>query len=104
MEGARALEIWTALGEWSPPIAVAVLCLYFYNQFVIRTLDERKEWNEKLEKLLERYDVRLQAAVETGAKVAAENHALRGIIQQFMNSVEAKFMALDNRIRGGGND
>jgi hypothetical protein len=78
--------------------------LYFYNQFVIRTLDERKEWNEKLEKLLERYDTRLQAAVETGAKAAAENHALRGKIQEFMTSIETRYITIDNRLRGAGND
>lgn len=102
------MEIWTAIGNLSPGVAVGVLCLYLYNTMAVRYLDERKEmvqqvlaereeWNERLERLLDRYDTRLQSAVEATSKIGAEMHALRGKLTEFMTGLE-------NKSRGAGND
>lgn len=102
------MEIWTAIGNLSPGVAVGVLCLYLYNTMAVRYLEERKEmvqqvlaereeWNDKLERLLDRYDTRLQSAIEAIAKINAEMHALRGKMQEFMTGTE-------NKLRGSGDD
>lgn len=58
---------------------------------------EREEWNDRLERLLDRYDARVQAAIVAMEKMSAEMHALRGRMQEYIVSIE-------NRLRGGGND
>lgn len=102
------MEIWQAIGSLSPGVAVGVVCLYFYNTMAVKYLEERKEminqviaereeWNAKLERLLDRYDARIQAAITAMEKMAADSHALRGRLQEFMASLET-------RLRGSGND
>lgn len=112
------MEIWTAIGQLSPGVAVGVLCLYFYNQLTIRILDERKEWVEVLQRLLDRYDLHIQASVDAREKAAAQDHALRGKVQEFIGTVQNQYMAMQNqlvaidshlkeianRLRGSGND
>lgn len=105
------MEIWQAISTLSPGVAVGVLCLYFYNQLVVRVLDERNEWKDALQRLLDRYDLHIQASIDVREKASAQDHALRGKIQEFMLTVQNQYMALDNRlreienrIRGGGND
>lgn len=111
------MEIWQVLGNLSPGVAVGVLCLYFYNQLTLKYLDERKEmlqqmvaerkeWNEALEKLLDRYDTRLQAAVDMAAKMGAEMHALRGRVQEFLTTLETRLLSIENRLsnKGGSRD
>jgi hypothetical protein len=86
-------------------VAVGVLALYFYNQMALKSIEERREWNEALQKMLDRYDARLISAVDATSKVTSEMHALRGKVSEFMLSMESRLAAMDNRLRGsGGND
>lgn len=102
------MEIWQAIGSLSPGVAVGVVCLYFYNSMAAKYLEERKEminqviaereqWNARLERLLDRYDTRIQTAVSAMEKMAAETHALRGKMTEFL-------LSLESRLRGSGND
>jgi hypothetical protein len=104
------LEIWQTIGGLSPGVAVGVVCLFFYNQLTLKYLEERremlqtlaterKEWNDALQRMIDRYDARSQATIVAMEKMAAEMHALRGRLQEFMSNVEL-------RLRGnsGGND
>lgn len=83
---------------------MGALCLYFYNQLVIRVLDERNEWKDALQRLLDRYDNHVQASTDIRAQAAAQDHALRSKIQEFMTMIENRLLSLENRLRGGGND
>lgn len=102
------VEIWQSIGNLSPGVAVGVVCLYFYNAMALKYLEERKEmisqviaereeWNDKLERLLDRYDNRIQAAITAMEKMSAETHALRNKLAEFL-------LSLENRLRGSGND
>lgn len=90
---------------------MGVLCLYFYNATVLRVLDERKEWNAAMLRLLDRYDAHIEASIDAREKALAQDHALRGKVQEFINTIQNQYAALDNRLisfesrlRGGGND
>lgn len=89
------MEIWQFIGESSPGVAVAVLCLYFYNVLTVRYLDERKdmlqglaaerkEWNDKLERLLDRYDLRTTEFAAVGRDMINQIHGLKGELQKWM--------------------
>jgi hypothetical protein len=72
---------------------------------------ERSEWNDKLERLIDRYDNRASAVVAAMEKVAHEDHAMRGRVQEALliqdkNALTILEMlrALENRFRGGGSD
>ena len=112
------MEIWQSLSNLSPGVAVGVLCLYFYNAFVVRVLDERKEWNAAMIRLLDRADAHIEASIDVREKASAQDHALRGKIQEFMMMVQTQYVTMQNqlvavdtrlkeieiRLRGGGND
>lgn len=91
----RTVELWQAIGNLSPGVAVGALCLYFYNQITLKYLDERKEiiaalaaerreWVANLERITNRYDERLVAVTEVAANVQNQLHALRGKLTEFM--------------------
>lgn len=109
------MEIWQAIGNLSPGVAVGVLCLYFYNQVTIKYLDERKEmlqnqaierkeWNEALRQLNQQHYDLQRLAIESMTKMGAEMHALRNKLTEIMASIDNQLRGLENRIRGGGND
>jgi hypothetical protein len=102
------VELWQVVGNFSPGVAVGVVCLYFYNAMALKYLEERKEmieqlitereeWNARLERLLDRYDNRIQACVSAMEKMAAETHALRGKLTEFL-------LGWESRLRGSGNE
>lgn len=89
------MEIWSTIGSLSPGVAVGVLCLFFYNQLTVKYLDERKEmlqglanerkeWNDKLERLLDRYDLRAIESATVGRDITNQLHGLKGEIQKWM--------------------
>lgn len=108
-----AVDWLTNLGDVTAGTAIGGICLYFFNHFVIRVLDERNEWlksvvtdraewNAKLERLLDRYDNRVVEVVTALRDAAAQDHALRGKMQEFMLSLEGW---MRKRSGGtGGND
>lgn len=98
------VDIGQIVSNASPGVAAVVVVLYFYNQMVLKTLAEQTERNAFLQKMIDRYDARLVAAVDAMAKMAAETHALRGKLTEFMLSLEGRLTAMDNRIRGGNGD
>lgn len=109
------MELWTALGDLTTGVAIAAIALYFSNQLTIKYLDERKEWlialaaerkewNDKLERLLDRYDLRAGVTIETGQAVRDQMHTLRGDVQKALGAIETRLIALDNRLRGGNSD
>lgn len=116
------VEVWQAIGSLSPGVAVGVVCLYFFNTMTVKYLEERRqmildisaernEWNAKLERLIDRYDSRVGAAIAAMEKVAHEDHAMRGRVQENILVQEKHAMtiiemlrSLDNRLRGGGDD
>lgn len=106
----------------SPGVAVGALCVFFYNQLTIKYLDERKEWlvglqaerrewSDSLDKLIDRYDTRLVENVSSLRDAAAQDHALRGRLQEFMTNLDNRLRSIENllatrdsRTRGGNGD
>ncbi len=91
---------WTALSNLSPGVAVGALCVYFFNNLVLRYLDERKEmiagiiaerkeWAEEQQRLLNRYDARMVAAIEAQSNNASQIHALKNVITGLTLKFEA---------------
>jgi hypothetical protein len=66
-------------------------------EMINQVIAERKEWNARLESLLDRYDARIQAAITAMEKMTAESHALRNKLTEFL-------LSLETRLRGSGND
>lgn len=102
------MEWLTSLGSMSPPAIAVALSIYFYNLMAQKYLDERKEMlqtllaerkeeHEKLERLLDRYDNRVIAITDELARSRAEDHALRGKMQELLTRVEIW-------MRGGGSN
>jgi hypothetical protein len=102
---------WNTISNLSPGLAFGVVCLYLYNLMAARYLEERKEmfqtlmaerreWAEAIKQLNQQYVDLLRTAIEAIANIKNENHALRGKIQEFMSTVEARFTAIDNLLRG----
>lgn len=102
---------WNTISNLSPGLAFGVVCLYFYNLMALRYLEERKEmlqamaaerkeWNEALKQLNQQSVELLRAAVEAMTNMKNEGHALRGKIQEFITTVEARFVAIDNLLKG----
>ena len=96
------------LSNLSPGVAVGAVIAYFNNIMTLKYLDERKEmieamaverreWTAELQRLADRYDTRLEQAVEVIADMKSQMHALRGKLTEFM---------LTGKISGGqgGND
>jgi len=96
------------LSNLSPGVAVGAVIAYFNNIMTLKYLDERKEmieamaverreWTAELQRLADRYDTRLEQAVEAIADMKSQMHALRGKLTEFM---------LTGKISGGqgGND
>jgi hypothetical protein len=65
---------------------------------------ERKDWTAAQERLLDRYDLRLQTSVEAITKMTGEMHALRNRMQEFITKVEIGLSAIEKRLGGGKND
>lgn len=105
------MEIWNNIGNWSPGIAFGMACLWFFNFIVTKFLEEKGEWNKSLEKMVDRYDLRLVENTTALVNGASQDHQLRTRIQEFQNandlntrSVLELLRSIDNRLRGGGND
>lgn len=98
------VDIGQIVTSASPSVVAVVLAFYFYNEMALKALAEQTERNKFLQDMLNRYDARLVAAVDAMAKMAAETHALRGKLTEFMLSLQAQLTAIDNRIRGGNGD
>lgn len=69
-------------------------------------------------RLLDRTDAHIESSIDAREKATAQDHALRGKIQEFMGTVQNQYMSMQNqlvaidsrlkeieiRLRGGGND
>lgn len=105
------MEIWTSVAQWSPGVAFGMACLYFFNFIVGKFLEEKAEWNDTLERLVNRYDNRVIEGTTALVNAANQDHQLRGRIQEDMTRRETQFMtimemlrSLDGRLRGGKDD
>lgn len=72
---------------------------------------ERKEWADTLRAMNAQYVDLLRSAVEAMTKMAGDNYALRGKIQEFMTSLDTQMRAIAETLRamqgrrtGDGND
>lgn len=105
------MEWWQNIGDVTTGTAIGGIIMYFFNQFVSRVLDERNQWlqsvaadrketSDKMERLLDRYDSRLVENVTALRDAAAQDHALRGKITEFMVSMDNLMRSIDNKLRG----
>ena len=106
---------WQAIAGLPTGVAIAAIAMFFYNQTTVKYLDERKEWlislaaerkewNDVMERLTDRYDMRLAAAIEAMTAIRDQMHALRGDIQKVFVSLEARLATLESRTRGTPGD
>jgi hypothetical protein len=101
------VELLQLISEQTPAVALAITIWFFSNREILRLLQERREiiealrlerqeWTKTLEHITERYDSRQREATEAKMTMAAEMHALRGKIMEWLTG---------NRARpDGGND
>lgn len=114
------LELLQLISEQTPAVALAITIWFFSNRDTLRFLQERremiealrlerKEWNDELRLITDRYDMRQREATESKMLIQAEMHTLKGQITTLILKVEA-WMARDDRRGGqsggnsGGND
>jgi hypothetical protein len=106
------VEVWQAIGNLSPGVAVGVVCLYLYNLMALKYLEERKEmiqaltgerkeWTDTLKLLNQQYVDLLKLAVEAMTVSKGENHALRGKLTEFMLSLDTKLHNINEILRSG---
>lgn len=103
------MEIWQNVAQWSPGVAFGMACLWFFNFIVTKFLEEKAEWNDTLERLLNRYDTRLVDSTTALVSAASQDHQLRNKLQDDMTRRETQYAtiieqlrAIDNRLRGSG--
>ena len=107
-----SLDVISAITGQSPAIVVAILSLYFLNKNYIESLRERREilenirkerleWMATMQRIADRYDTRLAAAIEAAADVKNQIHALRGTLTDFMLRIDPKWR---NTQRTSGQD
>ena len=107
------MPLWENLGDVTTGVAIGAICLYFFNQFILRVLDERnewlktvatdrKEWNEKLERLLNRYDDRVVENTTALANAANQDHQLRSKMTEIAGEIGNQLRALNNHLRKSG--
>jgi hypothetical protein len=89
------VELLQLISEQTPAVALAITIWFFSNREILRFLQERREmiealrqerleWNEALRQITERYDNRQREATEAKMTVAAEMHALRGKLTEWI--------------------
>lgn len=110
------MEVWQNIGNWSPGIAFGMACLWFFNFIVTKFLEDKSEWNDTLEKLVNRYDTRLVESTTALVTGGSQDHQLRGKVQEAITKGEVQYMtitdtqraildivrSIDNRMRGSG--
>lgn len=89
------MEIVQLISEQTPAVALAITIWFFSNREILRLLQERreiiealrlerKEWNDALQKITERYDNRQREATEAKMNMASEMHALKNKVTEWM--------------------
>ena len=83
-------------------LAVPMIVAYFYNQLVLRTLDERNEWlaerkawMELLKGMVDRYERQGDEVVAALHDGAAQDHALRGKVQELLLGLDQRLRAVE---------
>lgn len=94
------MDIWTSIGNWSPGIAFGMACLYFFNFVVSKFLEEKAEWNDALEKLLNRYDARVIESTTALVNAANQDHQLRGALQEDRLRRDTQYTTIIDMVRG----
>lgn len=89
------MDLTAILNSLPAALIPIALVLYFTDQntkkwaaekteIALAILVERKEFLDTQQRLVERYDVRLIAAVEVMSKMVSEMHNLRGTVTEFI--------------------
>ena len=103
------MELLQLLSEQTPAVALAITIWFFSNREILRLLQERREiiealrlerreQSEALQKIAERYDNRQREATEAKMTIAAEMHALKNKLTEWMLNEGRRSK------QGGGND
>lgn len=89
------MDIIAAISGQSPGIALAIVCMFFYNRLVLDFLRERKEmienvraerkeWVETLRESNRQYNELMRLSVEAMTYMKSEMHALRNKLTDAM--------------------
>ena len=89
------MELIELISEQTPAVALCIVILFYYNRDSLRYLEERREmietlrnerreWIEATRVLNQQYNDLLRTSVEAMSKMAAEMHALRGKLTEWM--------------------
>jgi hypothetical protein len=89
------LELFDLIAGQSPSVAALIIMAYLYNKNYLDSLRERKEileslqaerqeWIATLQRIMDHYDARLVAVIETMADMKGQLHALRGKLTEHM--------------------
>ena len=96
----RMPDIWNSIGTWSPGIAFGMACLWFLNFTATKYLEEKGEWNDALERLLNRYDNRVIESTTALVNAANQDHQLRGKLTEDMTRRESQYTTITDLLRG----
>lgn len=93
------MDLTTILNSLPAALIPIALVLYFTDQntkkwatektdIALAILVERKEFLDTQQRLVERYDIRLIAAVEVMSKIVSEMYNLKGTVTEFMSRLD----------------